>query len=214
MVFLDEKHVSFDEPLLVEVIEIDLENVELPADQKRARNRKLALWVLAALFIGLLLAAPSGRRTPSILPDDKKGQPNNTFLVRKCGHRMHRHAKHKYTHLVEPAELARHVRLDSNVKPSFPNVERTHHVDNHPLKRADSGPMCTTTQCTNYAQSIRANLAPNYTAIDPCEDFSTYVCGGWRQKNDYRADQACKLFSYPSTHIQTLTTKKRSTLEA
>jgi hypothetical protein len=107
---------------------------------------------------------------------------------------MHRHVKHKFHHLVEPAQPARAIQLENNIKPSFPNIERTHHVDNHPLKRADNGSVCSSPQCTTYAESIKANLAPNYSAIDPCEDFSTYVCGGWREKHDFRADQACKPF--------------------
>jgi hypothetical protein len=72
MAFADEKHVSFNEPLLIEVVEIDPENVELPVDQKRARNRKLALWVLAIMFVGLLAAAPSGKRASSIPTSDKR----------------------------------------------------------------------------------------------------------------------------------------------
>lgn len=63
MAFLDEKRVSINEPLLVEVVEVDPENVELPVDQKRNRNRKLALWVLAIVFVGILVAGPAGTFT-------------------------------------------------------------------------------------------------------------------------------------------------------
>lgn len=105
---------------------------------------------------------------------------------------MHRHAQHKYAHAVKPAAPVRHSNLEPDIKPTFPNIERTHHVDNHP-KRADPGLMCTNTQCTNYAAAVKSNLAANYAAIDPCVDFSTYACGGWREKHDFRADQACKI---------------------
>ena len=60
MASFNEKHVSFNEPLLIQVVEVDPENVELPVDQKRTRNRKLALWVLAIVFVGLLVAGPAG----------------------------------------------------------------------------------------------------------------------------------------------------------
>jgi hypothetical protein len=60
MAFLKEKHVSFNEPLLIEVVEVDPENVELPVNQKRTHNRKLGLWVLAIVFVGLLVAGPAG----------------------------------------------------------------------------------------------------------------------------------------------------------
>ena len=32
-------------------------------------------------------------------------------------------------------------------------------------------------------------MAPKDHNIDPCEDFSKYVCGGWQSKHDLRADQ-------------------------
>lgn len=99
---------------------------------------------------------------------------------------MRRHVQNKYAHVVRPA--AHYGNMESNLKPSFPNIDRTYHVD----KRADPSPLCTNNQCLSYAAAVKSNLAPNYTAIDPCVDFSTYVCEGWRQRNDYRADQACK----------------------
>ncbi|TID22410.1 endothelin-converting enzyme [Venturia nashicola] len=160
MAALGEKHVSFEEPLLVRGVDSD-ENVEPPVDKKRTRY--LALGLLAVVFIGILVGGPT---------------------VRACSHHMNRRIQHKHAHVVKPA--THHRDLDSNLKPSFPNVERTHHVD----KRADPGPLCTTRECVKYAAEINANLAANYTAIDPCVDFSTYVCGGWRERHDYRADQA------------------------
>lgn len=50
--------------------------------------------------------------------------------------------------------------------------------------------VCTTESCVAYANSVKANMAKNYKQIDPCEDFSTYVCQGWRDTHDYRADQS------------------------
>ncbi|KAL8702218.1 MAG: hypothetical protein Q9201_004522 [Fulgogasparrea decipioides] len=32
-------------------------------------------------------------------------------------------------------------------------------------------------------------MSPDYRSLDPCEDFSRYVCEGWEQKHDLRADQ-------------------------
>lgn len=32
-------------------------------------------------------------------------------------------------------------------------------------------------------------MAPNHETLDPCDDFSRYVCEGWEQKHDLRADQ-------------------------
>jgi hypothetical protein len=57
------------------------------------------------------------------------------------------------------------------------------------MKRADTPSLCTTQACTEYAKSVVSNFAPNYTAIDPCEDISEYVCGGFKQTHDYRPEQ-------------------------
>jgi endothelin-converting enzyme len=55
--------------------------------------------------------------------------------------------------------------------------------------QADASSVCTSPACIEYAKSITANLSPNYTAIDPCERFDEYVCGGFAQTHDYRPEQ-------------------------
>lgn len=50
--------------------------------------------------------------------------------------------------------------------------------------------MCTTAACTEFARVINENLASNYSEIDPCDDFATYVCGGWQDTHTYRPDQS------------------------
>ena len=32
-------------------------------------------------------------------------------------------------------------------------------------------------------------MSPNYHTIDPCNDFEQFVCEGWQEKHDLRADQ-------------------------
>ncbi|KAI4089474.1 MAG: hypothetical protein LQ344_005388 [Seirophora lacunosa] len=39
------------------------------------------------------------------------------------------------------------------------------------------------------AAGILQNMSPNYHKVDPCEDFSTFVCGGWEEIHDLRPDQ-------------------------
>jgi len=80
--------------------------------------------------------------------------------------------------------------------PDFYNALANDRMGYTLAKREESNPaaeVCTTPTCTDWAASIKSNLAPNHTIIDPCEDFDTYVCGGWRNTHDYRADQACTL---------------------
>lgn len=57
---LDEKHVSFDEPLLVRIVDVD-ESVHPPVEKKRTRY--LALGLLAVVFIGILVGGPAGQTT-------------------------------------------------------------------------------------------------------------------------------------------------------
>ena len=39
------------------------------------------------------------------------------------------------------------------------------------------------------ASEILENMSPNYHDIDPCESFDKYVCEGFDEKHDLRADQ-------------------------
>ncbi|KAL8948754.1 MAG: hypothetical protein Q9222_005079 [Ikaeria aurantiellina] len=48
-------------------------------------------------------------------------------------------------------------------------------------------PICLSPACVVAAAGIIQNISPQ--KVDPCEDFSTYVCGGWEQKHDIGADQ-------------------------
>ncbi|TLD38013.1 putative endothelin-converting enzyme protein [Venturia nashicola] len=40
---------------------------------------------------------------------------------------------------------------------------------------------CTSAKCVEFAKTVKSALAPNYLTVDPCADFSTYACDGWRQ---------------------------------
>ncbi|KAJ5750355.1 Peptidase M13 neprilysin [Penicillium manginii] len=59
-----------------------------------------------------------------------------------------------------------------------------------PTPRPQSPPaVCQTPECIHAASEILYNLDPKYNEIDPCTDFDQYVCGGWRERHDMRADQ-------------------------
>ncbi|KAL9577420.1 MAG: hypothetical protein Q9212_006376, partial [Teloschistes hypoglaucus] len=49
--------------------------------------------------------------------------------------------------------------------------------------------VCLTPACVVAAAGIIQNMSPDHKSIDPCEDFSQYVCGGWEQKHCLRPDQ-------------------------
>ena len=49
--------------------------------------------------------------------------------------------------------------------------------------------VCLTPACVLTASEILQNLSPRYHEIDPCTDFDQYVCEGWQEKHDLRADQ-------------------------
>ncbi|QDS78081.1 hypothetical protein FKW77_003728 [Venturia effusa] len=151
----DEKHVSFDEPLLVKIINVE-EEVKPSVDRKRTRY--LALVFLAVVICGIF---------------------GGGSAVRAC-----RHIQHKHAHMVKP--VVHHSNLEPNSKPSLPTIERPQPVE----KRADPGPICTTSQCTDYAARIKGNLASNYAELDPCDDFDKYVCEGWRAKHPFKPDES------------------------
>lgn len=52
-----------------------------------------------------------------------------------------------------------------------------------------SGSICLTPTCVIAAADILQNLSPRYQEIDPCENFDKFVCEGWEEKHDLRADQ-------------------------
>ena len=49
--------------------------------------------------------------------------------------------------------------------------------------------ICLTPACVIAASKILENMSPRYNAIDPCHDFDQFVCEGWQEKHDLRADQ-------------------------
>ncbi|MCJ1310674.1 hypothetical protein MMC25_004340 [Agyrium rufum] len=50
--------------------------------------------------------------------------------------------------------------------------------------------ICLTSECVVAASGILQNLSPRRSTIDPCEDFSTYVCEGFDLTNDLAADES------------------------
>ncbi|KAL9136576.1 MAG: hypothetical protein Q9175_002214 [Cornicularia normoerica] len=49
--------------------------------------------------------------------------------------------------------------------------------------------ICITPACVIAASKILENMSPRYHVIDPCHDFDQFVCEGWQEKYDLRADQ-------------------------
>ena len=49
--------------------------------------------------------------------------------------------------------------------------------------------MCLTPACVLAASEILENMSPKYHEIDPCTNFDKFVCEGWTEKHDLRADQ-------------------------
>ena len=49
--------------------------------------------------------------------------------------------------------------------------------------------ICLSPTCVIAASKILENMSPKYHSIDPCHDFDQYVCEGWQEKHDLRADQ-------------------------
>lgn len=52
-----------------------------------------------------------------------------------------------------------------------------------------SDSICLTPACVIAAAEILQNLSPRHQEIDPCENFDKFVCEGWEEKHDLRADQ-------------------------
>ena len=49
--------------------------------------------------------------------------------------------------------------------------------------------ICLTPACVLAASEILENMSPRYHDIDPCTNFDKFVCEGWAEKHDLRADQ-------------------------
>ena len=49
--------------------------------------------------------------------------------------------------------------------------------------------VCQSPGCVIAAAELIRNMSPNHEEIDPCKDFSSYVCEGWDEKHDMRTDQ-------------------------
>lgn len=49
--------------------------------------------------------------------------------------------------------------------------------------------ICLTPACVIAASKLLENMSPRYHTIDPCHDFDQFVCEGWQEKHDLRADQ-------------------------
>jgi hypothetical protein len=61
------------------------------------------------------------------------------------------------------------------------------------VKTVNNSSVCSSAKCIDYAKSLKVSLSPMYITIDPCEDFSTFACEGWRQTHDYTPGNSCKL---------------------
>lgn len=181
MVAVDLKHVAFDEERLVEFIEDDRERFE--NRNPRTTGRK-AFLIFTSFCLGVLLAGYGGGFLDC---------PHRLLLnciVRHCGHAVHRHVKHSYVHLIASAQSIELPGVKASIFAAVPKVA----VPNGTIvvKRAENASICATGPCLDFAKSIKSNLAPNHKEVDPCTDFSTYVCGGWKANHEYRSDQACK----------------------
>ncbi|KAL8674450.1 MAG: hypothetical protein Q9168_001115 [Polycauliona sp. 1 TL-2023] len=64
-----------------------------------------------------------------------------------------------------------------------------HLVSRDQAPEPPTDPICLSPACVLAAAGIIKNMDPDYHHIDPCEDFSRYVCGGWESKHDLRPDQ-------------------------
>ncbi|KAK3170763.1 hypothetical protein OEA41_002845 [Lepraria neglecta] len=60
---------------------------------------------------------------------------------------------------------------------------------NNPKTSAKPAGICLTPACVLAASEILENMSPRYHEIDPCTNFDKFVCEGWAEKHDLRADQ-------------------------
>lgn len=49
--------------------------------------------------------------------------------------------------------------------------------------------ICLTPACVLAAAALLQDISPRYHEIDPCTSFDRYVCEGWKERHDLRADQ-------------------------
>jgi endothelin-converting enzyme len=49
--------------------------------------------------------------------------------------------------------------------------------------------------CIHAASELLYNRSPDYKTIDPCTNFDKYMCDGWSDRHDMRADQGGKFIS-------------------
>lgn len=58
-----------------------------------------------------------------------------------------------------------------------------------PESKPETATICVTPACVLAASEILQNISPRYHQIDPCSNFNDFVCEGWQEKHDLRADQ-------------------------
>ena len=58
-----------------------------------------------------------------------------------------------------------------------------------PPRAPKEAEICLTPACVLAASEILENMSPRYHEIDPCTNFDKFVCEGWAEKHDLRADQ-------------------------
>ena len=63
-------------------------------------------------------------------------------------------------------------------------------IYNRSKPESDTTTICVTPDCVLAASEIIQNMSPNHDRIDPCANFDAFVCEGWRERNDLRADQS------------------------